>query len=42
MYNAQFIVLNNLGQVLAWQLTQTLSLDESTGLLSSLVERLQR
>lgn len=40
MYNALFVVLNNVGQVIAWQLTQSSSIDESSDLLSSLVERL--
>ena len=42
LYNSLFIVLNNIGQVIAWQLTQSTSVDETKDLLSSLVERLHR
>ena len=38
MYNSLFIVLNNIGQLIAWQLTQSTSTDETEDLLSSLVE----
>ena len=40
LYSSLFIVLNNIGQVIAWQLTQTTSISETGDLLSSLVERL--
>lgn len=40
-YNSLFIVLNNIGQVIAWQFTKTTSLDECIDLLSALKERLQ-
>ena len=39
-YNSLFIVLNDIGQVLAWQLTKTSSIDECTQLLSELKQRL--
>ena len=35
-------MLNNIGQVIAWQLTQSTSVDKTKDLLSSLVERLHR
>ncbi len=40
-YNSLFIVLNNIGQVIAWQLTTSTSIDECTELLSALAERLR-
>ena len=42
LYNSLFIVLNNVGQVLAWKFTQTTSIDEAANLLQSLFMRLQR
>ena len=41
MYNSLFIVLNNIGQVIAWQLTQSTSIDETRDMLSCLVSRLK-
>ena len=40
LYNSLFIVLNNIGQVIAWQLTQSTSTDETKDLLLQLVQRL--
>ena len=40
LYNSLFIALNNAGQVIAWQLTQSTAIDETGDLLSSVVERL--
>ena len=39
-YDSLFIVLNNIGQVIAWQFTQTTSTDECKDHLSALKERL--
>ena len=41
LHKSLFIVLNNIGQVMAWQLTQSTSTDEAKDLLASLVERLK-
>ena len=41
LYKSLFIVLNNIGQVIAWQLTQSTSTDEAKDLLLSLMERLR-
>lgn len=41
LYNSLFIVLNNIGQVIAWQFTKTTSIDECTDLLAALQQRLQ-
>ena len=41
IYNSLFIVLNNVGQVIAWQFTRTTSIDETSQLLSSLFNRFQ-
>ena len=41
-YNSLFIVLNNIGQVIAWQFTRTTSIDECEGLLSALKDRCTR
>ena len=40
LYNSLFIVLNNIGQVIAWQFTKTTSIDECTELLCALKSRL--
>ena len=42
LYKSLFIVLNNIGQVIAWQLTQSTSTDKTKDLLLSLVKRLQK
>jgi hypothetical protein len=39
-YNSAFFVMNELGQVLCWQLTKTTSIDEVGGLLKKLKDRL--
>ena len=41
LYKSLFIVLNNLGQVIAWQLIQSTSTDEAKDILLCLVQRLQ-
>ena len=41
-YNSLFIVLNNIGQVIAWQFTRTTSIDECETLLSGLRYRCTR
>ena len=38
-YNSLFIVLNDIGQVIAWQLTKTTSIDECRELLCALKNR---
>lgn len=40
-YGSVFLVLNNQGQVLTWQLTNSTSLDEVTPLLNHLKDRMQ-
>ena len=40
-YNSLFIVLNNVGQVIAWQFTKTSSIDECNCLLLALKDRMQ-
>ena len=41
LYRSQFIVMNELGQVLAWQFTSSTSIDEVTDLLKNIHIRLQ-
>lgn len=41
-YEAALIVLNNLGQIITWQLTRTTSLDETLPMLTKLNERLAK
>ena len=41
-YNSLFIVLNNIGQVIAWQFTRTTSIDECEDLLFALKDRCTR
>lgn len=41
-YNSLFIVLNNIGQVIAWQFTRTTSFDECEDLLLALKDRCTR
>ena len=42
LYNALFIILNNVGQVVAWQFAKTTSINETSELISCLFERFQK
>lgn len=39
-YNSVFLIMNEVGQVIAWQLTKTTSIDEVQLLLNNLATRL--